>query len=155
MDGREMRGMVIAATSRLRRSKAGWIVPSQSIGTRNYQVTSDLPGALGLTCTCPDYELRGLPCKHIIAVEITTKRETPEGDVLTETVRVTYTQDWSAYNAAQCEEKERFMPMLADLCGSLQRPYKGRGRPALPMSDMAFAVHQPGLLRFVSPTFRQ
>ena len=30
--------------------------------------------------------------------------------------------------------------MLADLCGTLSRPYKGRGRPSLPMSDMAYAA---------------
>jgi len=87
----------------------------------------------------PDFDLRGLPCKHVFAVEIVTKRETPEGDVLTETVRVTYSQDWRSYNMAQCEEKERFLPMLADLCSTIPNPPQGRGRPRLPMSDMAFA----------------
>ncbi len=132
--------MAIAATARLRRTKAGWSVPSQSTVRRYYEVTSDLPGTLGLVCSCPDYELRGMPCKHIIAVEITVKRETPDGGVLTESVKVTYAQPWSAYNAAQCEEKERFLPMLADLCSTITQPPQGRGRPRLPMSDMAFAA---------------
>jgi transposase len=81
-----------------------------------------------------------MPCKHVIAVEYTVKRETPAGDVVTETMRVTYSQTWAAYNAAQCEEKDRFMPMLADLCSTLSRPYGGKGRPPLPLSDMAFAA---------------
>lgn len=48
----------------------------------------------------PDFETRGRACKHIFAVEIVRKRENPDGSVLTETVRVTYSQDWTAYNAA-------------------------------------------------------
>ena len=56
-------------------------------------------------------------------------------------MRVTYTQDWAAYNAAQCSEKERFLPLLADLCATIQNPrQEGRGRPRLPMSDMAYAA---------------
>ena len=35
--------------------------------------------------------------------------------MVAENVKVTYTQDWKAYDAAQCAEKETFMPMLADL----------------------------------------
>jgi transposase len=31
-----------------------------------------------------------------------------------------------------------FFPMLADLCGTLSRPYTGRGRPRLPLSDIAY-----------------
>ncbi|HEY5335052.1 MAG TPA: transposase, partial [Mycobacteriales bacterium] len=58
----------------------------------------------------------------------------------TETVRVTYAQDWAAYNAAQCEEKERFLPMLRDLCSLIPNPPQEKGRPRMPMSDMAFAA---------------
>lgn len=42
MDGREMRGMEIAATVPLRRTKTGWVVPSQS-QPGAYEVTSDHP----------------------------------------------------------------------------------------------------------------
>lgn len=136
-----MRGMEIAATKRLRKSKAGWIVPSQSHAW-DYEVSKGLPGTPGLVCTCPDYELRSQPCKHIYAVEIVVRRETPDGEVFTEALRVTYSQPWAAYNAAQCEEKERFLPMLADLCSTLPNPPQGRGRPRMPMSDMAFACVQ-------------
>lgn len=146
MDPREMRALQIAATLPIRRLQDGWIVPSQA-GHGDYRVAHPDPtlqrleGVIGgLTCTCPDFEARQLPCKHVIAVEFTIKRETTAtGEVVTQQMRVTYAQTWTAYNAAQCEEKDRFVPMLADLCGTLSRPYKGRGRPPLPLSDMAFA----------------
>ncbi|MGA2527979.1 MAG: transposase [Acidimicrobiales bacterium] len=144
MDAREIKGMQIAATTPLRKTKDAWLVPSQS-GPGNYRVASQRPAMSNLyevsdlACTCPDYELRQRPCKHVIAVEYVIRREySSQGDVVTETMRVTYTQDWAAYNAAQCEEKDRFMPMLADLCSTIPQPPQGRGRPRLPMSDMAF-----------------
>ena len=146
MEAREIKALQIAATMPLKRSTYGWEVPSQS-GPGTYRVASthpeiaSLPILSGLTCTCPDFDLRQQPCKHIMAVEFTVKREvTPEGETVTESVKVTYTQDWTAYNKAQCEEKDRFLPMLADLCGTVPQPEQGRGRPRLPMSDMAFAT---------------
>jgi len=145
MDARQLKGLEIAATMPVRRSTYGWIVPSQT-GHGSYKVASTnqalqaLTEATGdLACNCPDFELRNLPCKHVLAVEYTIKREVrPDGAVTTEQLKVTYTQDWTAYNAAQCEEKERFMPMLADLCATIPNPPQGRGRPRLPMSDMAY-----------------
>ncbi len=146
MDSRELKALQIAATLPIKRAKTGWVVPSQTDTGTTYTVAHPTHGQLdvidGLTCTCPDFETRQLPCKHVIAVEYTIKREVDQaGDVVTtEQVKVTYSQDWSAYNAAQCEEKERFVPMLADLCSTLSRPYCGRGRPPLPLSDMAFTA---------------
>ena len=145
MDAREIKALQIAATMPVKRSTYGWIVPSQT-GHGSYKVASTNPALTALTtatgslaCTCPDFELRQLPCKHVMAVEYTIKREVgPEGETVTEQVKVTYTQDWAAYNRAQCEEKERFLPMLADLCSTVPQPPQGRGRPRLPMSDMAF-----------------
>ncbi len=154
MDGRELRGMQIAATMPLRRGAKGWIVPSQSgrgtylvvpAPTTTYKVAQGLVpppnGRQPWTCNCPDFEARGLRCKHVVAVELVVRREVVniDGTVLTEEMKITYTQDWTAYNAAQCEEKERFRPMLADLCSTLQNPPQGRGRPRMPISDMAFA----------------
>ncbi len=47
---------------------------------------------------------------------------------------------WTAYNAAQSEEKHRFVELLADLCSTVpQPPQTGKGRPRLPLSDMLFA----------------
>ncbi|HXY42676.1 MAG TPA: transposase [Acidimicrobiales bacterium] len=133
--------MQIAATMPLRKSKHGWIVPSQT-GHGAYVVSLLHPieaDASQWGCDCPDYELRGLPCKHVFAVEITVRREYgADGEVVAEEVKVTYTQAWTAYNAAQCHEKETFLPMLADLCSTIPQAPQGRGRPRLPMSDMAF-----------------
>jgi transposase len=145
MDARELRGMQIAATMPLRKSAEGWIVPSQS-NRGNYRVWTANPrvAALdpseGLACTCPDFELRGLACKHVIAVEYTMRRltVTEDGEIVAEEVKVTYSQDWTAYNAAQTAEKDHFFPMLRDLCATIPQPPQGKGRPRLPMSDMAF-----------------
>ncbi len=147
METRELKAMQIAATTKLRRTAEAWIVPSQSFAGTAYRVVqtkwvgeyarADRPN--GYQCDCPDFELRQQPCKHILAVEFTTRREiTPEGEVITQTATVTYSQEWGAYNAAQCSEKDRFMPMLADLCSTVPNPPQSKGRPRLPRSDMAF-----------------
>ncbi len=49
--------------------------------------------------------------------------------------------NWTAYNAAQGEEKRRFVELLADLCSTIAQPPRppGAGRPRLPLSDMVFA----------------
>lgn len=53
---------------------------------------------------------------------------------------MTESHKWTAYNAAQSEEKTRFVALLSDLCSSVpQPPQTGRGRPRLPLSDMLFA----------------
>lgn len=155
MDARELKGMQIAATMPLRRDTNGWIVPSQS-GPGTYRVaphpTTNAQVARGqaeppagvqpFACNCPDFETRRLPCKHVLAVTMVIRRENvySDGSVVTEQVKITYTQDWAAYNAAQCAEKEMFGPMLSDLCSTVHNRPQGNGRPRLPMSDMAFAA---------------
>jgi transposase len=47
--------------------------------------------------------------------------------------------NWTAYNAAQSEEKTRFVQLLADPCSSIEQPAQGKGRPRLPLADMVFA----------------
>jgi hypothetical protein len=48
--------------------------------------------------------------------------------------------NWTAYNAAQSEEKTQFAALLADLCSTVaQPPQTGKGRPRLPLADMLFA----------------
>ncbi len=138
MDAREERGLVIAATSKIEQNKLGWKVPSQS-GNGAYIVNLDHGSPF---CTCPDYEKRHQPCKHIHAVEYVIQRETkPDGTTTyTQSVKVTCTQNWPAYNAAQSEEKTRFGVLLADLCKGIPQPiHEGKGRPALPLADMLFA----------------
>ncbi len=97
-DARQQRGLMIAATARIQEKDGAWVVPSQSQRGR-YTVALDEGGR----CTCPDFAERQLPCKHIFAVEFVLKRETtPDGTVIeTRAARVTYAQNWPAYNAAQ------------------------------------------------------
>lgn len=156
MDARELKGMQIAATMPLRREAKGWIVPSQSgpgsyrvapHSTTSYKVAQGIvpppPDVQPWACTCPDFELRNQACKHVIAVQYVVRRQSVDldGSIVTEEMKVTYTQDWAAYNAAQCQEKETLLPMLADLCSTVpNEPQVGRGRPRLPRSDMAYAV---------------
>jgi transposase len=139
MDGREQRGLEIAATMKLRRNGSAWMVPSQTSDGTTYTV--DLNGEVS-KCSCPDNEINQKKCKHIFAAEFTIRRETrPDGTTtVTKTMRVTYTQDWTAYNAAQTHEKERVAELLRGLCDGISQPPQGRGRPRLPLSDVTFAA---------------
>ncbi len=93
------------------------------------------------TCSCPDYETRGDKCKHVYAVEYTIRRErSQDGETVTETLKVTYRQEWSAYNAAQTHEKEHVGTLLRELCSAIDNPVQKRGRPRLPLSDTVFCA---------------
>jgi transposase len=62
--------------------------------------------------------------------------------------------NWTAYNAAQCEEKRRLMILLADLSKTVPQPeQQGRGRPRLPLSDMVFAAAYKVYVGFSSRRF--
>ena len=148
MDEREQKGLMIAATSNIvKRGNETWIVPSQTAKGSKYAVTI---AAEGKACTCPDFELRQKPCKHIIAVQLVLFRETttetkPDGSVVTTTteakqVRVTYGQDWTNYNRSQTLEKELFCGLLHDLCAAVPEPVQVMGRPRIPMSDALFSA---------------
>ena len=52
--------------------------------------------------------------------------------------RLTYPQDWPAYNLAQTSEKDTFMALLADLCANIPQPEYSFGRPRLPLADMVY-----------------
>lgn len=51
-----------------------------------------------------------------------------------------YPQDWPAYNAAQTNEKDKFMVLLRDLCSGLPEPEQKRGRPRLSLRDAVFTA---------------
>jgi transposase len=140
MEPREEKGLQIAALSKLKQQDGMWIVPSQAGTGRKYTVN---PDPLVPQCTCPDYEARQLKCKHIFAVEYTIRREyTDDGQTqtFTETVTVkkTYKQEWSAYNAAQTNEKDQFQSLLHELCKGIGEPSQKTGRPRLPLDEMIF-----------------
>lgn len=142
MDAREQKGLQIAATANIQRQGDGWIVPSQTL-VGKYTVTRDEDG---FRCTCPDFELRHMRCKHGYAVEFYLKRETvtsPDGETtVTETraMRVTYPQNWPAYNRAQTTEKELFRFLLRDLTAAIPEPERGMGRPSVPVSEALFSA---------------
>ncbi len=137
MNAREMHGMEIARTNRIRRNEKEWIVPSQS-GRGTYRVWENGHSYL---CSCPDCQFRRQKCKHIWAVEYWSTRSIDmEGNEATSSgMRVTYAQEWSAYNKAQTNEKPLFMELLYHLCEQTEQPAYKFGRPKLPISDMVFA----------------
>ncbi len=139
MNTREHKGKEIAARIKIVQHGKTWIVPSQR-GSGKYTV--DFEGNVP-HCTCPDYEERGLKCKHIYAVEYTLKDE-PEREQepipITHTKRPTYTQDWPAYNAAQTHEKAHFQSLLFALCQGVKEPVQTFGRPRLSLADMIFSA---------------
>src|SRR4051794_30380755 len=96
---REQKGLEIAATAKIERKGAAWLVPSQS-GKGRYTV---VPHAETPHCSCPDHQDGGHVCKHLIAVQYVLRRETyPDGTItITEAVRKTYVQHLSSYNRAQ------------------------------------------------------
>lgn len=88
MDAREQRGLVIAATSRIKQLDNGeWLVPSQSGGDKTYSVNLKAK-----TCTCPDHAENGHTCKHYYAASFTFKRDyLPDGSYV-ETKTMTFTE---------------------------------------------------------------
>jgi Transposase DDE domain/SWIM zinc finger len=147
VDIRKQRGQAIAEACKIDHRNGIWYVPSQS-GAGRYVVRldPDLP-----TCSCADWELRMMPCKHIHAVQFTLKRtENPDGSTTTtQTVTVTqttpkkptYRQKWPEYNRAQTNEKDRFQMLLAGLCRTIQNDAPPRkGQKPLPLSDAIFSA---------------
>jgi transposase len=135
-EGRKQRGLAIAALVSIKQSKVGYIVPSQS-GKGTYIVS--LGGEP--YCSCPDFESRQQPCKHIYAVEYVIQREEDADGSVTYTEKVTYTQQWHVYNEAQVHEGERFEQLLKALCDTIpQAPQQGRGRRRHLISDIVFAL---------------
>ena len=105
---RRLRGMEIAATVQIGKNTAGYIVPSKS-GNRFYLVKlDDTP-----SCTCPDFELRRQPCKHIWAVQFVIQREESPKEKPKARSHVPC-RDWSAYNSGQFEEGRLFPTILSN-----------------------------------------
>lgn len=140
---REQRGLVIAATAKLQRAGDRWFVPSQTGRGTFYTVK---PDATQPHCSCPDFECRQLTCKHLFAVHFVIQREftfdeETQTETVTETVTVkqTYKQEWSAYNRAQTNEKDRFLSLLNELCEGIEEPIQTFGRPRIPLAEVVFA----------------
>jgi transposase len=141
MDMRELKGLEIAARSRIGFQEGVWLVPSQS-GNGTYRVTLK-PGADA--CTCEDFQLRAQPCKHVHAARIVRERDhggkAPPIDIDVVPKRKTYKQDWPSYNLAQSIEKHRFQELLFDLCRGIEEPQRKptRGQKPHLRKDAIFA----------------
>ena len=145
--GRLQRGAAIAARLRIRKKRDGtYTVPSQSpkTGTApSYSVNLD---GTEPTCTCPDFEARNRPCKHIIAVQVLIQDEEldsggqGEGEGELKRTRKTYKQNWASYDAAQENELRHFEVLLRQLCDLVEQPAYQFGRPRLPVSDLLYCT---------------
>src|SRR5207244_8323560 len=102
------------------------------------------------TCTCLDHTDGGFVCKHVYAASIVHQRDVlPDGTVIEQRTfefterKVTYKQNWPAYNEAQTTEKHRFQVLLHDLCVGIPQPARTPGKsgrnPVL-FSDAVFAA---------------
>lgn len=138
MDTRQQRGLEIARNGRISETPKGWIVPSQS-GNGAYLVYKV---GFKTACNCPDCELRGVKCKHQWALEYYMERKTDqEGNTtVTKAVRMTYPQDWKAYNKAQVMELELFGKLLKDLVRSVPEPSQVFGRPRLSLRESLYCT---------------
>ena len=126
MDMRELKGLEIAARSRISFKDGAWVVPSQS-GKGTYRVVLSPQGD---SCPCDDFQLTQKPCKHVHAARLVQERDhggkAPTLDFDAVPKRKTYAQPWAAYNLAQNIEKHRFQELLADLCRGVEEPTAGR-----------------------------
>ncbi|MEX2109081.1 MAG: transposase [Gemmatimonadaceae bacterium] len=147
MEARQQRGLDIAANARIEKQGGAWIDPSQS-DSGDYRVSLESDN---IRCTCPDFEMRAKPCKHIFAAAFVVQRQTvteitvdgvTETTTVTDTaaVRITYPQNWPAYNQAQTQEKALFCTLLRDLAASVPEPEQRKGRPRIPMADAIFCA---------------
>jgi transposase len=148
MSDRQQRGLALAALYRIEQQDGKWLVPSQTGDGTKYTVDPDPEHP---HCTCPDHVDRGVKCKHMFAVEFVQTRERVVSADGSETVtvtntfkvteRVTYKQNWPAYNAAQTTEKRRFLAILGDLCAGVPEPPRSKmGRPPVPLADLVFSI---------------
>ena len=68
-----------------------------------------------------------------------TTTTTTEVETVKVTKKVTYAQDWEAYNKAQQNEKRLFQSLMNELCSLVVEPPQDMGRPRLMYRDMLFA----------------
>lgn len=136
LEMRKERGYAIAQTNKVVHQNGVWVVPSTSKPSQTYKVSFSLEGA---KCNCPDFAERGIRCKHIFAVDIVISRKFDKDGTMTITKKITYPQNWTAYNKSQINEQELFMKLLSDLCKDIEEPLYTFGRPRLPLGDMIFS----------------
>ena len=75
-----------------------------------------------------------------LAVELIVTEEIDEEGTVTQTVtkKVSYTQNWKAYDHAQIHQKELFMRLLEDVCSRVPEQNTSLGDRNYRLSDMVF-----------------
>jgi len=142
MKARELKALELAARVRITWENDAWSVPSAS-GNGKYRVVLKPERN---TCTCPDFELTGKDCKHVLAAQFVMERDYGGQPLLIDTdtlpKKKTYKQNWPAYNRAQTTEKHRFQALLFDLCQGIQEPARPKkpGPKNIPLADAVFAA---------------
>jgi transposase len=141
-DTRQARGLaLVQGKAKAFRHVAGdvFFVPSQTGNSAGQGYVVNV--TLG-QCSCPDFEERGGVCKHQWAVRYFRHELTmPDGNtVITEAVRISYPQNWAAYNAAQVSEKETFQILSSTLCDGIVQPAQKMGRPRFLLRDVVYGA---------------
>lgn len=141
MEARQLKGIEIAKTRNITQTPKGFIVQSQN-GNGSYLVYKE--NLKTTRCTCPDHEKRNCKCKHQWAVEYFVGLHKDEFGNITETrhIRVTYPQNWRAYNKAQTSEVKLFDELLKDLVQSIPEQKQTMGRPKLSEKEQFFCAIQ-------------
>jgi len=113
-----------------------FFVPSQTNAGSGYVVDLTAAGR----CSCPDWEERKEPCKHVFALRLFRHEAAmPDGStVVTQGIRLTYGQDWASYNAAQVAEKDTALVLLNGLCDAIPSAPRKPGRPCMPLRDVVY-----------------
>jgi len=135
-------------------TQGDYVVPSQS-GKGFYRVhVPDVPGGTE-TCSCPDFEERQAPCKHIHLVRFDQKAEeespSPAGYGQTSPPEAPPKRNWAIYNESQTEEYRLFNTLLRDLSIGFPEPQidpHRAGRKPIPLRDQVFCAVQRGYLGF-------
>ena len=132
-----LEGAEIAQRAHIESIPVGYKVPSLTGNGSHFVNLDGTP-----FCTCQDFDERQQPCEHIYAVKFIVQREEQDdgSSVDSQSNRVSYGQNWAAYNAAQVNEQEMFAKLLRELCDTIPQPEQKMGRPRLPLSDMVFTV---------------
>jgi transposase len=139
LDLRELRGLELAARSKITFDGKEWSVPSQT-GTAKYRV------GIGSTpsCQCEDFSLHQRPCKHVIAARLVCERDhggaSPSIVVDAVPKKPATPRNWPLYNLAQQTERDRFRELLADLLRGIEEPPQAKtGRRRTPLQAMIYS----------------
>jgi hypothetical protein len=76
---------------------------------------------------------------HTYSETLKKKVEKDGSTTITQTKKITYSQDWKAYNKAQTSEIELFDQLLRDLVEGVEEPpHKQTGRPPLSLRESLY-----------------